>query len=163
MSSTYSEMKKNSSSEVKQKIYRYCSYQERSHKEVRRKLFEYGLRSFEADELITHLILEGFLNEERFAKAFAGGKFRMKQWGKLKIVRELKGKGVSKNCIAAGLKEIDESDYLKTLNSLLSKKIDKLSSDANVFTIRDKTARFAIQKGYEPDIVWQQLKELLPG
>lgn len=156
-------MKKLTPTEAKQKICRYCAYQERSHKEVRQKLFEYGLRSSEADELITDLVLEGYLNEERFAKAFAGGKFRLKQWGKQKITHELENKGVSKNCITAGLKEIEESDYLKTLYSLLSKRVNKFPQNVNLFALRDKAARYAIQKGYEPDLVWQAVKELLPG
>ncbi|HCM75832.1 MAG TPA: RecX family transcriptional regulator, partial [Cytophagales bacterium] len=70
-----------------QKIYHYCAYQERSHKEVRNKLYDYGLWGSEVEDLLTRLITEDFLNEERFAKSFAGGKFRMKKWGRIKIER----------------------------------------------------------------------------
>src|SRR3954468_24400564 len=87
------------------KIYRFCAYQERSHQEVRQKLFDLGLYASEVDELLSQMISEGFLNEERFAKAFAGGKFRMKRWGRIKIVNELEARGLTKNCIKAGLKE----------------------------------------------------------
>src|ERR1051325_741378 len=97
------------------KISHYCAYQERSHKEVRNKLYEYGLHKNEVEELVTRLITEGFLNEERFAKAFAGGKFRIKKWGRNKIVYELEALGVTPRCVRAGLKEIDESEYRKTL------------------------------------------------
>src|SRR5260370_41440437 len=89
---------KNSESNTSQalaKIFRYCAYQERSHREVKNKLFEYGLRPGEVDEILSHLIIEGFLNEERYAKAFAGGKFRIMKWGKIKIQRELELAGVS--------------------------------------------------------------------
>src|SRR5438445_10764263 len=89
--------------EALSKIYRYCAYQERSHREVKAKLFDYGLRSGEVDEIVSRLITEGFLNEERFARAFAGGKFRMMKWGKLKIQRELEIAGLTSKCIARGL------------------------------------------------------------
>jgi regulatory protein len=82
-------MKKITPTEAKGKIQRYCAYQERSHQEVRNKLYSFGLYSDEVDNLLTDLITDGFLNEERFAKAFAGGKFRMKKWGRIKIVNAL--------------------------------------------------------------------------
>src|SRR5579863_890568 len=84
------------------KIARYCAYQERSHQEVRNKLFNYGLRSTSVDEILSHLITEGFLNEGRYAKAFAGGKFRIMKWGKLKIRKALEISGVSPRNIAIG-------------------------------------------------------------
>lgn len=147
--------------EAKEKINRYCAYQERSHLEVRNKLYEFGLMRDEIDEIITHLISENYLNEERFAKAFAGGKFRLKKWGRIKIVNALEGKGLTKNCIKAGLKEIDEEDYQKTLSLLLEAKSENLSEE-NVFVKRDKLSQYAIGKGYEPDLVWRTLRTLLP-
>src|SRR5688572_6026224 len=100
------------------KAEKYCAYQERSHQEVRSKLYTYGLWKKDVEEILTQLITSGFLNEERFAKAFAGGKFRMKKWGKHKIENELKHRGLSSRCIQTGLKEIDNQDYRKTLNQL---------------------------------------------
>lgn len=141
-----------------QKIQHYCAYQERSHKEVRNKLFEYGLWSSQVDDLMTQLINEGFLNEERFAKAFAGGKFRMKKWGKLKIERELENHGLTSKCIQIGLTEIDQIDYIRTLKSLLDKKW-AVTPEPNPFRKKDKVARYAIMKGFEPDLVWNILKE----
>jgi len=141
------------------KIMRYCAYQERSHREVRNKLFEYGLFASEVDELITQLITQGFLNEERFAKAYAGGKFRMKQWGRVKIRHELQAQGLTINCIQRGLNEIDPADYRKTLLKLLKKKFTEVK-EPNNFKKKDKIARFAIGKGYEPDLVWEYLKDL---
>lgn len=151
-----------SSSEALAKIYRYCAYQERCHQEVKNKLYEYGLYSDEVDELISRLITEGFLNEERFAKAFAGGKFRTKKWGRLKIQHELESLGLTKNCISRGLKEIDAADYNKTLYDLVKKK-SRQTMDQNLFKKRDKVARFVIAKGYEPELAWQVTKEILPG
>jgi regulatory protein len=143
--------------EARQKIYRYCAYQERSHSEVKDKLYGFGLFRDEVDEILSHLITENYLNEERFAKAFAGGKFRMKKWGKIKIVHELEAKGLTPNCIRSGLKEIDDEEYIKVLHDLLSKK-SSLVEEADLFVKRDQLARFAIQKGFEPELVWKILK-----
>jgi regulatory protein len=146
--------------EVKNKIYHYCAYQERSHQEVKNKLYDLGLHSNEVDDLLSHLITEGYLNEERFAKAFAGGKFRVKSWGRIKITQELEARGLTKNCIKAGLKEIDEHDYLKTLETLIRRKAE-LVNEENPFVKRDKLARYVIQKGFEPDLTWSVIKEII--
>ena len=140
------------------KATRYCAFQERSHYEVRNKLYEYGMHRNDVEELITKLITEGFLNEERFAKAFAGGKFRMKKWGRNKIAHELEAHKVTPRCIQKALDEIDPLEYRKTLKTLLKKKLSK-SEESNEFKKLDKVARFAIGKGYEPDLVWSILKE----
>ena len=147
--------------EAKQKIFRYCAYQERCHSEVRNKLYEYGLYRSDIDNIISGLITEGFLNEERFAKAFAGGKFRIKHWGKIKIQIELESRGLTKNCIAIGLKEIDAEDYLKTLKELITKKRSQLEEE-NTFILRDKIAQYVIHKGYEPELVWSTIKSIIP-
>jgi len=136
------------------KIFRFCAYQERSHGEVKAKLFEYGLDSAEADAILSHLITEGFLNEERFAKAFAGGKFRILKWGKLKIQRELESSGVSPRNIAIGLKEIDSSEYPQTLLSLAKRKSNQINEE-NIYKRKNRVARFVIGKGYEPELVWE--------
>jgi regulatory protein len=147
------------SSDAKQKIYKYCAYQERTHVEVRNKLYEYGLGSDAVDELLTQLIGEGYLNEERFAKTFAGGKFRIKSWGRIKITHALEAKGLTRNCIALGLKEINEADYVETLQTLLRKKAAGVQTDDD-FVTRDKIAKYAIQKGFEPELVWRCIKEM---
>jgi regulatory protein len=154
-------MKKFSLPEALGKIQRYCAYQERCHQEVKNKLFEFGLYSDQVNEVISELITNGFLNEERFARAFAGGKFRMKKWGRIKIVNELESKGVSANCIRLGLKEIDENDYQKILSEILLKKSEEIR-EGNLFAMRDKISKYAIQKGYEPEIVWKTIKQLFP-
>jgi regulatory protein len=153
--------KKYSIQEAKQKIERYCAYQERSHQEVRNKLYEFKLDTNQVDLLIVDLITEGFLNEERYAKAFTGGKFRMKKWGKIKITNALEGKGVSPNCIKAGLKEIPDEDYQSTILDFLHRKIQEVGGE-NIYTKRDKISKAAILKGYESDLVWNFLKTLLP-
>lgn len=144
------------------KIQKYCAYQERSHQEVKNKLYSYGLPGHEVDEIMARLITDNFLNEERFAKAFAGGKFRIKKWGRIKITHELEALGLTANCINRGLREIDTADYKKTLLVLLKKKAAE-KHEKNAFAQRNKVARFAIGKGYEPEMVWQLVKEMIPG
>jgi regulatory protein len=150
-----------SQQEAKEKILRYCAYQERSHREVRNKLFEYGLGRSDVDEIMVFLITEGFLNEERYAKAFAGGKFRMKKWGRLKIIHALEAQGLTANCIKSGLKEIDTDDYEKTLTQFLEKKNSEVE-DGNIYSKRDRLSKAAILKGYEPELVWKILRTILP-
>jgi regulatory protein len=128
--------KRLSPTEALAKIQRYCAYQERSHKEVKNKLYEYGLYASQVDEILSQLITEGFLNEERFAKAYAGGKFRIKKWGKLKIINELEFLGLTKNCIQRGLKEIEPSDYARTLKLLIKKNLQKV---VNKTSLRNAT------------------------
>lgn len=147
--------------EAKGKILRYCAYQERCHQEVRIKLFQLGLSENEVDETIADLITQGFLNEERFARTFAGGKFRVKKWGRLKIVQGLEAKGVTTNCIKSALKEIDEHDYVETLTAILKKKNEEIV-ELNRYVLRDKISKYAIQRGFEPELVWRILRALLP-
>lgn len=147
--------------QAKQKIERYCAYQERSHQEVRNKLYSFGLYRDDVEEMLSGLVTDGYLNEERFAKAFAGGKFRMKKWGRNKIAHALEGKGVSQNCIRIGLEVIDDQEYLVTLRALLKNKASELEED-NIYVSRDHLSRFAIRKGYEPDLVWREVDVLLP-
>lgn len=143
-----------------QKAKHYCAYQERSHSEARDKLYSLGLWKKDVEELLSRLIEEDYLNEERFAKQFAGGKFRMKQWGKVKIQYELKQKQVSAYCIKKALQEISEEDYDKTIRKLSSKKISTLKSEKNIFIKKKKLQDYLIQKGYEWDIVSEMLKTL---
>ena len=144
------------------KAQKYCVYQERSHQEVRAKLYSYGLWKTDVEEILTQLITDGFLNEERFAKAYAGGKFRIKHWGKNKIENELKFKGISKRCIQTGLKEIDFRDYRKALTQLIKKKNQTLV-EPNIFKRRDRVSKFVIGKGYEAELVWSVVMELIPN
>jgi len=153
-------LKKLTASEVRKKIYHYCAYQERSHQEVKNKLYDLELSSSEIEEMISHLITEGYLNEERFAKAFAGGKFRVKNWGRIKIVNALEAKGLTKNCIRIGLQEIDDADYRRTIELLILKKLDQ-TDEGNIYVKREKLATHVIQKGFEPELVWEIVKELI--
>jgi len=124
-------------------------------------LQSFGLNSDSVDEILSRLITDGFVNEERFAKAFAGGKFRVKKWGRHKIELALKSHDISSKCIAIGLREIDNDDYRDTLRKLLIKKSETIGEE-NVYKSRDTISKFAIGKGFEPDLVWELMRELLP-
>jgi len=136
-----------------EKLKYYCGYQERCHSEVKDKLYSLGLWQTQVEELISRLIEENYLNEERFAQQFAGGKFRMKQWGKIKITYELKKKGVSPYNIKKGLKEIDPDDYDKVFQKLSEDKLESLASEKNIFVKKKKLQDYLLQKGYERDLI----------
>jgi len=145
--------------EALRKIKSFCSYQERSHKEVKDKLYSYHLFKSEVEEILALLIEDNFLNEERFAKQFAGGKFRMKHWGRRKIQYELEQRGVNKANIKIGLKEIEEEVYYSTLKMLALKKWTELK-DANKLAKQAKTYAYLLQKGYEQPLIAEVLGEL---
>ncbi len=134
----------------------FCVYQERSHQEIRDKLYEWGLHHDEVENSISELITSGFLNEERFAIAYAGGKFRIKKWGKVKIKIALKGKHVSDYCIKKALSSIDTNDYTKVLKDILSAKA-KTIKDSDQRKKNYKVAQYAISRGFESDLVWSFL------
>ena len=143
-----------------QKIKHYCGYQERCHTEVKEKLYSFGLWKTDVEALISELIEQDYLNEERFARLFAGGKYRMKQWGRIKIMHELKQKHISEYCIKRGLKEIDENDYRKTLQKLAAAKWETLKGEKNIFIKKSKTTTYLLQKGYESSLIYEILAPL---
>jgi len=135
----------------------YCAYQERSQQEVRNKLYDYGLRSDEVEGLISELIQNNFLNEERFARTYALGKFRMKQWGRIKIKMGLKAKKVSDKLIVKALKELDDEDYMNTLSAVLTKKAAQIH-ETDPFKRKNKLIQYGLMKGYENDLIFDVLK-----
>lgn len=142
-----------------QKLKHYCSYQERSHSEVQQKLWDLGVRRAEHDEVMSFLIEENYLNEERFAVQYAGGKFRMKEWGRKKIYYALKEKGVSEYNIKKAMKEIDEEDYGRTLFRLAEKKFASLKGEHHLVR-RKKTMDYLLQKGYEQELVSRTIDDI---
>ena len=143
-----------------QKAKQYCAYQERSHSEVKEKLYSYGLHRKEVDEILSGLIEENYLNEERFAIQYAGGKFRMKQWGRVKIKYALKQKQVSEYCIKKALVSIPENDYRKTLQKLYEQKLKTLKGERNVVIKKRKLQDHLMQKGFETGLVNELIKEI---
>jgi regulatory protein len=142
------------------KIKHYCAYQERCHAEVRDKLYSFGLNKKEVEEIISTLITENYLNEERFAIHYAAGKFRMKQWGRNKIKQALKFKQVSEYCIKKALNGIDEEDYKKTFQKLLEQKLKTLKSEKNIFIKKRKLQDFLLMKGYESEMVRERVNKI---
>ena len=142
-----------------QKLRQYCAYQERSHYEVEQKLWELGQPGKVHATLIAKLIEDDYLNEERFAIQFAGGKFRMKDWGRKKILYALREKKVSEYSIKKAMKEISEEAYLKTLESLAEKKYALLKGELPALR-KKKTMEYLITKGYEPDLVYGVLNRM---
>ena len=135
------------------KIKHYCAYQDRCHSEVKEKLYGFGLNKKEVEELMAQLIVEQYLDEERFALLFAGGKFRMKKWGKVKIRYELFKKQVSVYSIKKALASIDENDYKKTLERHAADKLKTLRAEKNIYIKKKKLQDYLLQKGFETDLV----------
>lgn len=139
----------------------YCAYQERCHREVKEKLYALGVWKRDHDEIIATLIEENYLNEERFAIAYAGGKFRIKGWGRVKIKYELKQKRVSEYCIKKALKQIDESNYIDKLTKLAIEKYQSLKAEQYLIR-KKKTIDYLVGRGFELDLINFVISELSP-
>lgn len=139
---------------------KYCAYQERTQQEVRDKLYSYGLYPDAVEEVLTDLITDDFINEERYAQSFVRGKFRQNKWGRVKIKRALQQKTISDYCIRQGMQEIDDTDYQETLRGLMQRKWDTLSSD-DAYHRKNKTVRYVLGKGYEADLAWKMIEEIV--
>jgi regulatory protein len=135
----------------------FCVYQERSQKEVRYKLVEWGMRGDELEEIITELIINNFLNEERFAKSYASGKFNIKHWGRVKIKQGLKLKGVPDKILQKAIYSIDDDDYLLTIEKLAVKKAESLGEN-DPFKRKNKLMSYLQAKGFETDLILLVLK-----
>jgi regulatory protein len=142
-----------------QKIKHFCAYQERSHAAVKEKLYGYGLNKTEVETILSQLIEENYLNEERFAVQFAGGHFRLKQWGRNKIVYALKQQQVSPYCIRKALQCIDDDDYRAALQKAATQKL-KLLKGGTAAVRRTKLTTYLLQKGYESALIREILKEM---
>lgn len=146
--------------EATKKLERYCSYQDRCHKEVRLKLKEMRMIPEAADQIIVHLIEQDFLNEERFSIQFAKGKFRIKNWGKYRIRRELTKREISKYNIELALGKIDEDLYLNSFHELAQKRWSELDKENNVQKKKRKLADYLLYRGWEHQLVYDKISEL---
>lgn len=136
----------------------WCAYQERCQQEVRDKLYSYGLHQDDVENIISQLISDNYVNEERFAKAYVGGKFRIKKWGRHKIKAGLRARKISEYCMKKALEEIDDKEYLKTLRKLLEAK-SKLIKEKNGIQKKYKLLSYAASKGYEQSLIMEILNE----
>src|SRR5690554_902366 len=144
--------------EAKHKIEAWCAYQDRCHSEVYQKLRNYGLDDKDTNALIAHLIEYDFLNEQRFANSFVSGKYRIKKWGRNKIIAHLKQKNIPERCIDHALKEIDPEEYLNHLETLAKKKWKEKKGTS--FEIKVKVQHYLASKGYEFELIYTVLENL---
>jgi len=147
--------------EAKRLLEKYCAYQERCHKEVEQKLRNIGMITEVRDVIIVHLIEHNFLNEERFAKSYARGKFNIKKWGKQRITRELKFREISAYNIKSALKEVNDTDYLDTFDLLAEKRFDTIK-ETNKYKKRKKLADYLLYRGWESNLVYEKVSALIP-
>ncbi len=145
--------------EATAKMMKFCAYQERCHQEIEKKLIEMRMIPEARQEIIYQLIQENFLNEERFAKSFARGKFNQKKWGKVRIIRELKLRNISRFNIDSALKEISASSYLETFEELSTKKWET-TKETDLLKKKKKVADYLFYRGWESDLVYEKLQEL---
>ncbi len=146
--------------EIKKKLEYYCVYQDRCHKEVEQKMREYSLIPEGKELILLHLMQHNFLNEERFAKSFARGKFRIKKWGKQRIVRALKYKEISTYNIKTALKEIDDDDYLQTIFTI-SERRNEIIKETYIHKRKKKLIDYLFRKGYEADLIYKTIHEIV--
>lgn len=146
--------------EIKRKLEQYCVYQDRCHKEVEQKMREFNLIPEAKELILLSLMKDNFLNEERFAKSFARGKFRIKNWGKQRIIRELKFKDISAYNIKTALKEIDEEEYIKTIYRITENR-NNVISESNIHKRKQKLIGFLMRKGYENELIYQVVSEIV--
>jgi len=147
--------------EAQKRLEHYCAYQERCHKEVTQKLYDMKMIPEARDQIIVHLLQHNFLNEERFAKAFVRGKFRIKKWGKQRLQLELRRKDINKTLINIALKEIDNDEYYDTFNSLAERKLETIR-EPNAQKKRKKLADYLFYRGWESEMVYDKIRELIP-
>jgi regulatory protein len=152
-------VKKLSKEQAIPRIRQFCAYQERCHMEVKEKLYSLGLYKKDVEEITSQLIEENYLDEERFAIQYAGGKFRMNGWGRVKIKHALKQKHVSDYSVKKAIKQIPDDDYMKTLQKLAAQKLKTLKGESNSMMKRKKVFDYLLQKGYEAELVNQAIMD----
>ncbi|WP_088323881.1 regulatory protein RecX [Polaribacter tangerinus] len=146
--------------EIKRKLEQYCVYQDRCHKEVEQKMRDYQLIPEAREQILLSLLQDNFLNEERFAKSFARGKFRIKNWGKQRIIRELKFKDISAYNIKTALKEIDETAYIETIYRITQNR-NSVITESNHYKRKKKLIDFLLRKGFENDLIYKVVEEVV--
>jgi len=142
------------------KAQKFCDYQERYQQEVRDKLYSLGAKPDEVEQIICQLVEQDYINEERFARAFARGKFRIKHWGKNKIRQELKFRKISEYCIKQGLLEIPDEDYLETLKNVIEKKSQSVGARHASPLQKHKIVQYVVSRGFESNLAWGILNKL---
>jgi regulatory protein len=137
-----------------------CVKQEKSHQSIRNKLFDWQIPANKIESIIAQLVSENFLNEERFAQAYVRGKFNQKRWGRRKILQGLKIHKISSYSVTKAIQSISSEEYTKTIRTLILKK-EALLNESNLFLKRKKIANYLLSKGYENDIIWDEIMFLI--
>ncbi|MGB0486706.1 MAG: regulatory protein RecX [Flavobacteriaceae bacterium] len=145
--------------EIEQKLKRYCSYQDRCHNEVEKKLKEFDLIEEAKNKILFNLINENYLNESRFSENFVRGKFKIKNWGKIKIVQELKSRNISDINIKRGLMEIDEVEYKNKLENIFNKKLSSLGNQS-VINKKKKIFSYLSYRGWETNLIYEKINKI---
>lgn len=145
--------------EIEQKLKRYCSYQDRCHNEVEKKLKEFDLIEEAKNKILFNLINENYLNESRFSENFVRGKFKIKNWGKIKIVQELKTRNISDINIKRGLMEIDEVEYKNKLENIFNKKLSSLGNQS-VINKKKKIFSYLSYRGWETNLIYEKINKI---
>ncbi|MBN2237364.1 MAG: RecX family transcriptional regulator [Bacteroidales bacterium] len=145
---------------VLEKAMKYCAYQERCQWELERKFYDWQVDFEIRDQVMSELITQGFINEERFANQFASGKFRMKCWGKQKIKTELKARQISSYSINKALNNISDEEYNLALHNLIKRKESDIRAKSE-FEKKQKLAQFLFGKGYETELIWSALESTI--
>jgi len=141
------------------KLQKYCTYQDRCHIEVERKLTEMRIIPQAKEHIIMSLIDGDYLNEERFALAFVKGKFKIKNWGRIRLKAELKKRKISKYLIESALKQISEKDYLFTFEELANRKANSIKANS-ILLKKKKLADYLIYRGWESNLVYKKVNQL---
>lgn len=155
----YSFRKSYSLEQALSRLQRYCTYQDRCHIEVERKLTEMRMIPQAKEQIIMALIEDDYLNEERFALAFVKGKFRIKKWGRIRLKAELKKRKISKYLIKSALEQISEKDYLFTFEELANRKANSIKADS-ILLKKKKLADYLIYRGWESSLVNNKVNQL---
>ena len=145
--------------EIEGKLQYYCSYQDRCHKEVIEKLKTFNVKQHDSNQIISNLINDNYLNESRFSESFVRGKFKIKNWGKIRIISELKRRNISPYNITLGLKEVEDQDYLNKFEEIFKKKLsslNNLSSDVK----KKKIISYLQYRGWESSLIYSKINEI---
>ena len=145
--------------EIEYKIQSYCSYQERCHSEVYKKLKEFKIEEHMINEILSNLITQNFLNESRFSKLFSKSKFNVKNWGRIRIKNELRKRNISPHNIKLGLEEIDEFEYKKKLNKIFERKLSSLGGIKNDLK-KQKIFNYLKYRGWENYLIYEKISEI---
>ena len=145
--------------EIEGKLQYYCSYQDRCHKEVIEKLKTFNVKQHESNQIISNLINDNYLNESRFSESFVRGKFKIKNWGKIRIISELKRRNISPYNITLGLKEVEDQDYLNKFEEIFKKKLSSLSNLSSDVK-KKKIISYLQYRGWESNLIYSKINEM---